>query len=106
FGIALAGVLAAGGAAAEGSSLWLGLPGFGWAAAIVVGIAGLALVPGCREKLPVAAGLLVVLLPLVAGLPLAGVRALSGPPLAALALAAVALVVAGATVPVRRGLFL
>src|SRR6185503_16588224 len=47
-----------------------------------------------------------VILPLVAGLPLAGVRALSGPPLAALALAAVALVVAGADWPVRRGLFL
>ena len=42
----------------------------------------------------------------MAGVPFAGVRALSGPPLAALALAGLALVVAGARVTVRRGLFL
>ena len=106
FGIAVTAVLAAGGAAADGSSLWLGLPRLGSVAAIVAGVVGLALVPGCRARLPVAGGLGVVILPLVAGLPLAGVRALSGPPLAALALAAVALVVAGGDVPVRRRLFL
>ena len=106
FGIAVTAALAAGGAAADGSSLWLGLPRLGSVAAIVAAVVGLALVPGCRARLPVAAGLGVVILPLVAGLPFAGVRALSGPPLAALALAGVALVVAGAVVPVRRRLFL
>jgi len=106
FGIAFTALLAAGGAAADGSSLWLGLPTLGSFAAIVAGVGGLALVPGCRDRLPLAAGLPLVILPLVAGLPLAGVRALSGPPLFALALAAVALVVAGADWPVRRGLFL
>jgi hypothetical protein len=106
FGIAVTAALATGGAAADGSSLWLGLPRLGSVAAIVAGVVGLALVPGCRARLPVAAGLGVVILPLAAGLPFAGVRALSGPPLAALALAGVALVVAGAVVPVRRRLFL
>jgi hypothetical protein len=105
-GIALTALLAAGGAAADDRGLWLGVPTLGWVAVIVVGVGGLALVPGCRERLPLASGLLVVVAPLVAGVPFAGVRALSGPPLTALALAAIALVVAGADVPVRRGLFL
>ena len=84
FGIAVTAVLAAGGAATDGSSLWLGLPKLGSVAAIVAGVVALAFVPGCRARLPVAAGLGVVILPLAVGLPLAGVRALSGPPLAAL----------------------
>ena len=78
FGIAVTAALAAGGAAADGSSLWLGLPRLGSVAAIVAGVVGLAIVPGWRARLPVAAGLGAVILPLVAGLPLAGVRAFRG----------------------------
>ena len=37
--------------------LWLGLPRLGTVAAIVAGVVALALVPGCRARLPVAAGL-------------------------------------------------
>ena len=105
-GIVLSGILAAGGAASDGTSVWLGFPGVASALAIGLGAVGLTFLPGCRERLPVAAGLLVPLVLLVAGVPLVGVRALSGPPLAALALAGLALAVAGARVTVRRGLFL
>ena len=106
FAIALAALLAFGGAAVDGSSLWLGLPGR--AAVLGIGLAVLGVVArrGCRDRLGVAAGLAVPLVLLGTGLPLAGVRALSGPPLAALALAGVALVLAGFDMQIRRGLFL
>jgi hypothetical protein len=104
--IALSALLAFGGAAVDGSSLWLGFPGRVTALAIVLAVVGVLAIRGCRDRLGVAAGLVVPLLLLGAGLPLAGVRALSGPPLAALALAGLALVLAGSEMRIRRGVFL
>ena len=104
--IALTALLAFGGAAADGSSVWLGLPGLATVLAIGLVVFGLAAVRGCRERLGVAAGLVLPLVLLLVGARFAGVRALSGPPLAALALAGLALVLAGFEMRIRRGLFL
>jgi hypothetical protein len=101
--IALSGLLAAGGAAADREGIWLGWPGGVAAAAILVGAACLVLLPRLRLSLGVAAGLLAPLLLLIAGVPLAGVRALSGPPLVALALAGLALATAGSGLRLRSG---
>ena len=73
-------------------------------AAILGAVLGLAL--RWRSSFVVASGLLAPLLLLVAGVPLAGVRALSGPPLAALALAGLVCVAAGAGLRVGGPLFL
>jgi hypothetical protein len=105
-GIVLTVVLACGGAAADGAGMWLGVPG---GSALVLAAVALALawgLPGCRGRLGLAAGVLVVAAPVLAGLPLAGARALSGPPIAALAVAGLALVLAAAQLRVRRALFL
>ena len=98
--IALACLLAAGGAAAEAGAVWIGFPGV---AALAAAAAGLALGWALRSRVSfaVAAGLLAPLSLLLLGAPLAGVRALSGPPLAALGLAGLAL--AAATSRVRLG---
>jgi hypothetical protein len=106
FGIALAALVALGGAAAEGGSVQLGLPS---AAAIVVTatvILALALVPGVRARLPLGNGLLLPLALLLSGLPLAGIRAQSGPLLGGLALSALALVLVGVQVRWPRLAFL
>ena len=86
----LSALLAAVGAAADGDGVWLGFPGIA-ATVAALAVAG-AFVLSRRASFGVAAGLLAPLLLLVAGAPLAGVRALSGPPLLALALAGIALV--------------
>ncbi len=75
-------------------------------AALLAGAAALAFASRGREALAACAGLLVPVVLLVAGVPLAGVRALSGPPLLALALAGLALVVASAGRRPHRRLFL
>jgi hypothetical protein len=105
-GIALPALLAAGGAAARPGGVWLGVPGVTVAAAVVAGAAGLAVVARQRPPLAAAAGLLLPVVLLLAGAPLAGVRALSGPPLAALALAGVALVASAVVWRPHRLLFL
>lgn len=105
-GILLPAALAAGGAAARPGGIWLGLPSASVAAALLAGVAALALAWRGREALAACAGLLVPVVLLVAGVPLAGVRALSGPPLLALALAGLALVVASAGRRPHRLLFL
>jgi len=100
----LSALLAAGGAAADGDGVWLGFPGI---AATVTGLAVAgALVLSRRASFGVAAGLIAPLLLLVAGAPLAGVRALSGPPLLALALAGIALVASGIGLRLGGPLFL
>ncbi len=92
--IALSALLAAGGAASDGAAVRLGLPGL----VVSVAIVAAAVALGLRRytSLAVAAGLLVPLLLLGAGVPLAGLRALSGPPLAVFALAGLACLAAGA----------
>jgi hypothetical protein len=104
--ITLAGLLAAGGAAADRDGVWLGRPGWVAAGAILAVAATLVLSPRLRLSLGVATGLFAPLLLLVAGAPLAGVRALSGPPLFALALAGLALAAAGSGLRLRSSLFL
>jgi hypothetical protein len=104
--IPLAGLLAAGGAAADRDGVWLGRPGWAAAGAILAVAAAITLSPRLRGSLGVATGLFAPLLLLVAGAPLAGVRALSGPPLFALALAGLALAVAGSGLRLRSSLFL
>ncbi len=104
--IALSALLAVGGAAADAEGIWLGGPGWVAALAILAVAAGLILPPRLWGPLAAAAGILLPLLLLVAGVPLAGVRALSGPPLFALALAGLALVAAGSGLRLGRGQFL
>jgi hypothetical protein len=105
-GIAVPALLAAGGAAARPGGIWLGAPGAGAAAATLAGVAVLALGARRRPALAACAGLLLPVGLLAAGVPLAGVWALSGPPLAALALAGLALVAAQSGIRIRGVLFL
>jgi hypothetical protein len=105
-GIAIPALLAAGGAAARPGGIWLGAPGAGAAAATLAGVAVLALGARRRPALAACAGLLLPVGLLAAGVPLAGVWALSGPPLAALALAGLALVAAQSGIRIRGVLFL
>jgi hypothetical protein len=92
-GIGIPAFLAAGGAAARPGGAWLGAPGWTAGVAILAGVAGLVLVIRHRPAAGACAGLLLPVGLLLSGAPLAGVRALSGPPLAALALAGLAIVV-------------
>jgi hypothetical protein len=96
-------LLGVGGAAARPAGSWLGGPGPGAAGAVLVLVALLAATR--RGALAPAAGLWIPLALVGAGLPLAGARALSGPPLVALALAAVVLVISSAPVRLPRWLF-
>jgi hypothetical protein len=105
-GIAFPALLAAGGAAARPGGLWLGVPGAAVAAAIVAAAAVLAVAGRRQLALAAAAGLLLPVGLLVGGVPLAGVRALSGPPLAALAIAGLALVASRVGWRPHRALFL
>ncbi len=105
-GIAIPALLAAGGAAARPGGLWLGVPGGTAAATILVAVAGLGLAVRRQPAVAACAGLLLPVGLLVSGVPLAGVRALSGPPLAALALAGVAIIAAGSGFRLHRALFL
>src|SRR5262245_12868617 len=79
------GLLAAGGAASRPDGVWLGLPGVEAAAAVTAGVAILAF--STRVEIGVAAGLLALPLALVMAPRLAALRALTGLPLIALALA-------------------
>jgi len=105
-GIAFPALLAAGGAAARPGGVWLGVPGASIAASIVGATAVLAVATRRQPALAAAAGLLLPVGLLVGGVPLAGVRALSGPPLAALALAGLALVASRVGWRPHRALFL
>ena len=105
-GIAIPALLAAGGAAARPGGTWQGVPGWGPFAGILAAVVVLALAAHRRGSLAACAGLLLPVALLLAGAPLAGVRALSGPPLVALALAGVAIAVAGSGLRPPRALFL
>ena len=102
--IALSAFLAAGGAASDGEAVNLGLPGV-LAGGVILAVA-VSLWVRRDASLAVAAGLIVPLVMLVAGIPLAGVRALSGPPLAAFALAGLVCVAARAGFRLSGPLFL
>lgn len=105
-GIAIPALLAAGGAASRPGGTWQGVPGWAPGAAILAATAVLALAAHRRGSFAACAGLLLPVGLLLAGAPLAGVRALSGPPLAALALAGVAIAIAGSGRRPPRALFL
>ncbi len=93
-GLAVTALLAAGGAAARPGGLWLGLPGAAAAAAVGLCLVGALAHAKSREALGVGGGLLAPCLLLLAGLPLAGVYAVSGSVLAVPLLAAITLVAA------------
>ena len=105
-GIAIPSLLAAGGAAARPGGLWQGVPGWAPSAALLAAAALLVLPAVRRRSLPASAGLLLPVGLLLVGVPLAGVRALSGPPLAALALAGAAIALSGSGLRPPRALFL
>jgi hypothetical protein len=105
-GIALPALLAAGGAAARPGGLWQGLPGAVPALAILATAGVLALSVTRRGRLAACAGLLLPAVLLLAGTPLAGVAALSGPPLLALALAGLSIALAGSGWRLHRVFFL
>jgi hypothetical protein len=106
-GIALPALLAAGGAAARPGGTWQGVPGWAPSAAILAAAALLAvLAVRGGGSLAASAGLLLPVGLFLAGVPLAGVRALSGPPLFALALAGVALALSGSGLRLPRAAFL
>ncbi len=94
-GLAAGVVLGLGGAAARPAGTWLGLPDFGPATLCVAAALALLASGRARQALVPSAGLLVPLALLVAGVPLAGVRAWSGPPLLALAFAGAAILLSG-----------
>jgi hypothetical protein len=106
FGIAIPALLATGGAAGRPGGAWLGVPAPAAVAAAVGGAIVVALLTHRRDAPGPCLGLLLPVALLVVGLPLAGVQALSGPPLAALALAGVALVVSRAGWRPPRAFFL
>lgn len=89
--VMLAGAIGVAGAASRPAGLWLGLPAPVVAAALALAVAALAARRTGRAALGLCAGLAAPVALVCFGLPLAGVRALAGPPLLALALAAVAL---------------
>jgi hypothetical protein len=95
-GLGLTALLGAAGAAARPGGVWVGVPR-PWL--VVVVALAVALVPwaaGTAEGIRRCGGLLLPPVLLLAGLPLAGVHALSGPPLFALTLAGVVVVAASA----------
>jgi len=104
-GIAVPALLAAGGAAARPGGIWLGAPNGVAAVLIVVGAILLAAAARGRPALA-AGGLLVPVALLLSGAPLAGARAVSGPPLAALALAGLAIALSRTGWRCHRLLFL
>ncbi len=98
-------LLAAGGASARPGGVWLGVPRWPVALLLLAGAAGLGLAARRRPAVA-AAGLLLPIALLLSGAPLAGVRALSGPPLWTLALAGLALAVSRVGWRTPRLLFL
>jgi hypothetical protein len=92
FGLTLCACLAGGGAAARPGGTLVGAPSPALLLGLLAGAAALAASPRGRSALTPGAGLLPLLAVLLAGAPLTGVRALSGPPLFALLLGALALV--------------
>src|SRR5262245_36857529 len=98
------GLLAVGGAAAPPGGLWPGAPGALAAVAVAVGVALLAW--STRGQLGVAAGLLALPVALVVAPELPGLRAMTGPPLAAVVLAGGVAALARSAPRVPRALFL
>jgi hypothetical protein len=104
-GLALVALLAAGGAASRPGGAWQGLPTAACTAAALGTVALLRWTCGARAG-RYAAPLLVVAAAVLVALPVPGVRALSGPPLLALAVAAAVLMLARARRPPPAWCFL
>jgi len=104
-GIAIPALLAAGGAAGRPGGVWLGAPSGAATLLILAAAIVLAVAVRGRPAIP-AAGLLLPVALLLCGVPFAGVSALSGPPLAALALAGLAIAVSQTGWRAPRILFL
>lgn len=98
------GLIGAGGAASRPDGIWLGVPGAGSALAVAAGVALLAWVAG--GELAVAAGLLALPAALLLGPQLAGLRALTGAPLVAVALAGAVAALARSAPRLPRAAFL
>jgi hypothetical protein len=98
--------LALGGAAARPNGLLLGVPGVAGLLLIILGSTAAATWGAASSVGMAGLGLLLPLLLLLSGLPLPGVRAVSGPPLFALVLAVVAVVLSQAAPRLSRAVFL
>ena len=97
------GLLALGGAASRPGGVWLGMPEPSGALVVILGLAFLAWWTGA--ELAVAAGLVVLPLALAIAPESAGLRAMTGPPLAALVMAAAVAALARSTPRMPRSLF-
>jgi hypothetical protein len=105
-GLALAALAGAGGAAARPGGVLLGVPHAAEALVAVGAVAALAASTKGRRALGPLAGFLVPVALVLAGIPVAGVRAVSGGPLLALVLAGVVLAVAALGIRPPRLAFL
>jgi hypothetical protein len=94
-GLCLVALLGAGGAAARPGGILLGMPGFAVAGGVLLVTVAAGVSRRGREPLIACAGLLAPALLVLSGASLAGVRAFSGAPLLALALAGLAIVAVG-----------
>jgi hypothetical protein len=104
--LAAAACLALGGAAARPDGILLGVPGAGGVLLVIV-VSTVAATWGAASSSAAAGlGLLPPLLLLLSGLLLPGVRAVSGPPLVALVLAALAVILSQAAPRLSRAIFL
>lgn len=97
------GLLAAGGAASRPEGVWLGVPGASVFVLVALGVALLAF--WARAEIAVAGGLLALPIALLIGPQLPGLRALTGPPLLALALGAAAAALARSAPRPSRAFF-
>jgi len=91
FGLALAALIGLGGAAASPRGVWLGVPRLLPALAVVGAVVGWSAWTRGRPGLALGVGLLGPVALVLVGVPLAGVRALSGEPLLVLVFAGIAL---------------
>jgi hypothetical protein len=91
-GLCLVSLLGVGGAAARPGGLLLGRPGPAVATGVLLLVGSVAASRGGGEALGVCAGLLAPAVLVLGGVAIAGVRAVSGPPLLAFALAGLAIV--------------
>ena len=105
-GLALTALLGAAGAAARPGGVWLGIPGPGLIAFVTVGVGLVVWGAGTGNGTKACAGLLLPPALLLFGLPFAGVHAVSGPPLLALAFAGLVAVAATVSWRLPEGAFL
>lgn len=103
--LALLALLGSGGASSAPEGILLGVPGPRTLLSLAAGLAALAVLAHRWGAAAACVGLALVPLLLLAGAPLPGLAALSGPPLLALALAGSAMMLGGSRLPVARAAF-